>query len=984
MTSCAQRVTDYGSKALTIACWLVVSLCFHNLSAELHAQVARLVKDINQTPSLTHSSYPSAFAEIRPGLTVFSAFSTELGEEPWITDGTPAGTGPLRDIAPGRGNSDPVSFVKLGGAMLFRARDDQHGTELWRTDGTAQGTFLVKDIRPGLNSGSPVNMSVIDGVLYFSATTDEHGQELWRSDGTAAGTMLVCDALEGPASSSPFFIRKLGPSIICVRNSSVGAELWKFDGTCAGMTLVKDIRPGPASSNITSLVVADGKAYFQADNGVNGPELWVSDGTESGTFQLLDANPGSAGSTPTNLLDWNGQIYYFCVVQGVGRELWRTDGTPQGTSVVVDLVPGATVADASPLVPFGQDLYFVLRNALWRTDGTGAGTTRVSPSTLRFVGLRLIVANGHLYFPGNSDGSAETWLWKSDGTSQGTTQIGSARMGDYLSGYRPLGTVGQQALFISNSAANGWELWKSDGTVNGTALLRDINEGTSDSSPDSFSSVGTTGLLLADDGVHGKELHATDGTSMGTRLVADYYPGPIGSRNSSFLCALDQNAALFALNHPIAGPEPVVVTGSPLEVIALGDLAPGSANDPPRDAASANGKAYISISTGLGTTRRLAESDGTAAGTHLLPDFGPLAQWQPETPWASTNHGLLFFAKGLDTRAVSLFGTGNAPSVAFEFDASDIGIHVEVEAGVFFVRRIGQDTRTLWFTDGTADGTIRLLSPNWGSLEPRLLKHGNKAVYTHRVSMDISELWTSDGTVQGTQRMFEPGVEGPSSVEPLQGFSDGDIFYFLAQGTSANRELWKTDGTPHGTRFVQALPGRDYDSVRWMALINDRLFYTLNTSYQLEEAEILSVPITGGEVRKVTFASGDAGTTNVSHVFQMANSWYFVGTHPKYGRELFILGEPGAVYRGACCLASSACSVTTPEECAGSFAALQVCQPTSCCTADFNLSRVVNIDDIFEYLLAWFNGNQRADIDTVPGLRVDDLFVFINLWFAGC
>ncbi|HMN41529.1 MAG TPA: GC-type dockerin domain-anchored protein [Phycisphaerales bacterium] len=53
------------------------------------------------------------------------------------------------------------------------------------------------------------------------------------------------------------------------------------------------------------------------------------------------------------------------------------------------------------------------------------------------------------------------------------------------------------------------------------------------------------------------------------------------------------------------------------------------------------------------------------------------------------------------------------------------------------------------------------------------------------------------------------------------------------------------------------------------------------------------------------------------------------------------------------------------------------------CVADFNHSGTLEVQDIFDFLNAWFAGNPAADVNG-GGLAVSDIFAFLNLWFAGC
>jgi hypothetical protein len=53
------------------------------------------------------------------------------------------------------------------------------------------------------------------------------------------------------------------------------------------------------------------------------------------------------------------------------------------------------------------------------------------------------------------------------------------------------------------------------------------------------------------------------------------------------------------------------------------------------------------------------------------------------------------------------------------------------------------------------------------------------------------------------------------------------------------------------------------------------------------------------------------------------------------------------------------------------------------CSGDFNCSGTLSVQDIFDFLNAWFAGNPTADFNS-GGLAVQDIFDFLNAWFAGC
>jgi hypothetical protein len=53
------------------------------------------------------------------------------------------------------------------------------------------------------------------------------------------------------------------------------------------------------------------------------------------------------------------------------------------------------------------------------------------------------------------------------------------------------------------------------------------------------------------------------------------------------------------------------------------------------------------------------------------------------------------------------------------------------------------------------------------------------------------------------------------------------------------------------------------------------------------------------------------------------------------------------------------------------------------CAGDFNRSGTLEVQDIFDFLNAWFGSDPAADFNG-NGLSVQDIFDFLNAWFAGC
>ncbi len=120
---------------------------------------------------------------------------------------------------------------------------------------------------------------------------------------------------------------------------------------------------------------------------------------------------------------------------------------------------------------------------------------------------------------------------------------------------------------------------------------------------------------------------------------------------------------------------------------------------------------------------------------------------------------------------------------------------------------------------------VKDINPGAANSNPALLVNTGNTIFL--VADDGStgrELWKSDGTPEGTRLVKDitPGASG-SSPHNLTNV-DGTLF-FLANRNSAGVTLWKSDGTEAGTVVVRefALPG-DY-SLRDFTNVNGTLFF---------------------------------------------------------------------------------------------------------------------------------------------------------------
>jgi ELWxxDGT repeat protein len=136
----------------------------------------------------------------------------DRGVELWATDGTAAGTRPVRDISPGAGSPFPDDLTAAGGQLYFTAAEETYGRELWVSDGTEAGTRLVQDIAPFGQSSGPDDLTAAGGRLYFTADDGVSGRELWSLP------------LAGPAGCQPSATR------LCLNGGRYQVEAsWRID-----------------------------------------------------------------------------------------------------------------------------------------------------------------------------------------------------------------------------------------------------------------------------------------------------------------------------------------------------------------------------------------------------------------------------------------------------------------------------------------------------------------------------------------------------------------------------------------------------------------------------------------------------------------------------------------------------------------------------------------------------------------------------------
>lgn len=196
--------------------------------------------------------------------------------ELWVTDGTAAGTVRLVQGVTGEANLYwELALEPAGDGIFFELHDPEHGQEPWWSDGTPAGTRRIADLCPGTCSSSPLYLATYGSRVFFSAVDGTVGREPWITDGTSA--TRLGDLCPGSCSSHPVGAREAeGVLFFGVLDSPDGQEVWATDGTPAGTRAVTAFARDEIFYFSTLLGTGlPGRLVFTADDGVHGSEMWT-------------------------------------------------------------------------------------------------------------------------------------------------------------------------------------------------------------------------------------------------------------------------------------------------------------------------------------------------------------------------------------------------------------------------------------------------------------------------------------------------------------------------------------------------------------------------------------------------------------------------------------------------------------------------------------------------------------------------------------
>lgn len=704
----------------------------------------------------------------------------------------------------------------VGNTLFFVADDGQSGAELWKTNGTVSGTVRVKDIRQGSTGSNPEQLTNVNGVLYFVANNGTHGKEVWKSNGTDAGTTLVKDVLAKGGSSNPAFLTNVNGTLFFAANDGMnGYELWKSNGTAEGTVLVKDIRTGAkVSSAPQSLVSVNGTVYFTATESPTGRELYKSDGTATGTVLVKDIYAGAASSGIGNMIAVN-DILFFTASDGItGQELWKSDGTSAGTMLVKDMTPGKPGSHGEQAFTHQMANFTEINGVLfytayqyndyyvWKSDGTTAGTIPLFIARGPGIGQPrpdFTLLDGHIYyFNAMGQGYEEEYnLYRMDpdgsNSQQYIFQLYNETYGYY---YPDMNTVEDNLYFYGLIAFGGLELFRYQAGTDDPLNVNDPFVASESSNPHAFGKFQDKTYFLSETFYSGSEsIFFTDGTPAGTReaLYFSYFIGEVETTNTYIYGSGKEWLEVRRTDGTTE--QEIVFDYEKAPAINLTNL---------------NNNIYYSNVSG-----ELWKIDGTTMNTTLLKDFQAIH--------SLAIAGQVVVAHVTENNVEEIWRTNGQPGGTYKIKTIRAGAGVKLRYqpqpavsinGVhFFIANNGVNGNEVWRTQGATANTYMVADLNVTDPVANNLEYDISSLGVLHDSLYISAIG-NDGqwALYKTKGTSTSGAQRVTTLNRVkQMINAGDKLYLLVEVTgNTASELWVTNGTEIGTKFIKTLPNTDY------------------------------------------------------------------------------------------------------------------------------------------------------------------------------
>lgn len=340
------------------------------------------------------------------------------------------------------------------------------------------------------------------------------------------------------------------------------------------------------------------------------------------------------------------------------------------------------------------------------------------------------------------------------------------------------------------------------------------------------------------------------------------------------------------------------------EFIQVADINPGSNSSNPKHFFEYNGELYFNAQVSF--QQRLYKTSGS--GATLVADLNGNGVGYNPKPLFVINNKLIFHAS-TQTHGMELFvtdGTTIGTQILLDIfpgaDGSSVSDNPEFFAvlnnELYFWAKDTSGPFSLWKTDGTTAGTIKILDPSFAGAPNPMVVYNNRIYFSAASSSGENfELYRTDGTASGTGLFKEINPSTSSSL--AAGSSprnfivyDGFLFFSADDGTNG-RELWRTDGTASETIMVADIFPNNLNSQfgkdsnpSYFIEFNNELFFTAR-GYDVGLNQI-----TGNELYKYSVLNGrelvkDIYPGNLNNGFGTSNPFVILNN------QLFFMAQDG-------------------------------------------------------------------------------------------
>lgn len=152
----------------------------------------------------------------------------------------------------------------------------------------------------------------------------------------------------------------------------------------------------------------------------------------------------------------------------------------------------------------------------------------------------------------------------------------------------------------------------------------------------------------------------------------------------------------------------------------------------------------------------------------------------------------------------------------------------------------------LYITDGTVNGTTAISDSTLVSVNTGLIEYNGKLFFGARDINGESHLWESDGTRTGTRLSMKFNSKGGSDPDHFVIFNGKLCFTAFTEASGS--EIWSSDGTQAGTfMLTNCNPYQFGHEQTWLTPYNNRLYFSMDDG--IGGTELWSTGITPGTAK---------------------------------------------------------------------------------------------------------------------------------------